>query len=77
MKLQRMKFSCAKLAFKAKTQKHNATDPVDKQGYKKKYIVRKYQEIEAEDDIKQYRYEEDEASLEMSRSQFLDEQDRL
>lgn len=33
---------------------HDPLQPVDKQGYKKSYLVRKFQEQEAEEEIKQY-----------------------
>jgi hypothetical protein len=37
---------------------HDITEPIEKQTYKKKYLVRKFQEIEAEQEIKEY-YNED------------------
>lgn len=38
----------------------NLYEPVDKKAYKKKYLLRKEQEIEAEKEIKEYSPEEEE-----------------
>lgn len=37
-----------------KNNTHNLNDPLDKKGYKKKYLIRKHQEEEAEEEIKEY-----------------------
>jgi len=43
-----------------KTNDKNLYEPVDKQAYKKKYLLRKEQEVEAEQQIKEYSPEEEE-----------------
>lgn len=48
------------LVDKMKKENHNPLEPVDKQQYKKRYLVRKLEEQEAEEEIKNYHEEEEE-----------------
>lgn len=42
-----------------KNTNHNCTEPFDKQAYKKKYLLRKLEEADAEQEIKDFNYEEE------------------
>ena len=56
-----------------KTQNKSCTVPVDEMGYKKKYLARKIQESEADDEIKDYKGRVASAP-EVPSSQYVDEE---